>query len=171
MHRLLVASIALLVLFGGYGATLADKAGAPTTTVASFGYTPSNGGPGTVLHLQGSQTYSQVPISIYVSKVKLPMPQSPKRLIGTAQPDKNGAWTASATIPATWSNGQPITAGTIYIDVDAVGDAGGHPFDFTPVGIPATGSVVSTSLAVLAILALLMLAIGSWLSVQSARWL
>jgi hypothetical protein len=134
-------------------------------TVPYFSFTPTSGGPGTIVHLTGGQTYNnQGPISIYVSRVgrvdKLTLqPQPPSSPLATTRTDKDGNWTATITIPDRWSTGEPIAAGTIYVFVPEAMNA--LPFKFLPTALPPTGSSEGPVWIALVVIGVLMIAIGS----------
>src|SRR5207249_4600919 len=97
-----------------------------------------SGGPGTVVHLTGGDNWDP-PVKIFISKVAVSNSSSaepPSQPLAVVQFGKGSVWTATFTMPSTWSTGEPIAPGVIYILAD---DVDVHPFNFTLSTMPPTG--------------------------------
>lgn len=165
MKKWLTLCLTLLSILTSFGLLQTTSHASRAATVAYFTFTPRSGGPGTVVHITGGD-YWAPSVQIYLSKVDHFKIEPLSQPMVVAQPDKNGKWTATITIPSTWSTGEPITPGVIYVVADNV-DV--HPFNFTLTKLPRTGHSTTPIWFAVVILGLLMVAAGSWLLVRRTR--
>ena len=125
-------------------------------TVSSYGFTPDSGGPGTVVHLAGTELYDDQPLTIWlVLSLETTGPggmitkfQSLTKL-GVTHPDPAGGHpNATFVIPGRLPDSSPITVRNLGIRLTDVNnqpipEIGIKPFEFIPVPLPAAGEQTS----------------------------
>ncbi len=129
--------------------------GRPTpslATVLSCYFTPTSGGPGTVLHISCSEVYGPAVVNLIVAQETagpggtLTKFQRIGTPLGTIQPDPQGKTESQGTvvIPGRLPDGTPITArhlGILYTDKSGnrLPELDVKPFEFVPTVLPTTG--------------------------------
>ncbi len=148
----------------------------PSTTVAVgqpppsiIEVSPSSGGPGTVVQVRGVTGGVRVALFLAVSLAPQAMNGScpfdlngPIVSIGGTEGDgAAGTFTATATIPATWRSGRPITETDLCIVAGEEGHfTDSRPFTFKPSALPTAGNESGTVWWTVVLLAVSCIAVG-----------
>jgi len=162
--RIVLATLLLLAL-----SSLGSQPSALATSW-NFDFTPTGGGPGTVVHVVGVAPRSAILIQLGLAGNRSDLSPGgqvdgfqPIVVLGKIAPDPSEPTEARGidtmvVIPSRWPNGRPITSSSLaialtFLDNTIVGETAPRAFDFVP-GIPATGDPVSVPWGLLTVSAL-----------------
>src|SRR5438552_8274999 len=114
--------IALLLgrigLFGGPGLAEASSPQSAMATVPGYSYTPTGGGPGTVVSLHGDYYYGEQRIEVHIGFSDAvdvdgwPLPVGAPLAVAQVH---DGGWSTTITIPGTLPSGKTITSSFMYL--------------------------------------------------------
>lgn len=153
---------------------------APLATVPRCSFSPTQGGPGTIVHAQLDQWFSTSPVDVGFA-----VPITPDESLGAAFPSSrtlepieyplasmqpiDGQAETTFRIPANLSSGKPVPVRNLYLvcmennQISMGGGAGPALFTFTISNLPVTGHTLWTPAVPLAMLGIILVVAGLYI--------